>query len=205
MIHTSLLSFIAYQESKKGLGTSLNAFMKKIDGHGLQSDVTVIIKNYWNQSGKIIRGYRNINDHHISLIQNSFFNYDSESQKFNLIVPLPDNADNEDTKSNKKRTYINQINAIEFIQSEFKILVKFLENLSRAYGYKKSDLKYGYTSRNLLHEKEATFIQDLEKDQITPNGVILNYTVNNEIQAIVVAQYHNAKMVDKQFTFQYQQ
>lgn len=83
--------------------------------------ITLLSENYWKSYGKIIRRYRNIDQHEFSVL----YNYGID-RNHNFVVYLPDNPSERDFE---KITFDDKIDGITLIEKNFTIFHKYVEDL----------------------------------------------------------------------------
>ncbi len=105
--------------------SSLNKAMKKgLCSYGFSKEIHQAVKSYWDTGGKYLRDVRDINEHHLALVDYSYFKYENEPGQ--IVIYLPDNPE---VKSQKKFTYLNEIDAYESIASGFESLNALVESI----------------------------------------------------------------------------
>lgn len=91
--------------------SSLNKAIKKgLTKFGFSKSVEEKISDYWCNGGKYLRDVRDVNEHHLALVDCSFFKFDSDPGQ--IVIYLPDNPE---VKSPKRFTYTKEIDAFETI------------------------------------------------------------------------------------------
>jgi hypothetical protein len=83
--------------------------------------ITLLSENYWKDYGKIIRRYRNIDQHEFSVLYNYGIN---KNQDF--VVYLPDDPWEKDFE---KITFNDKIDGITLIENNFTIFHKYIEDI----------------------------------------------------------------------------
>jgi len=80
-----------------GVPKSLNDAMKKgLTTYGFSDKLAKLFINYWDETGKQIKNYRDMDQHYYSMIKHSYIQtYPDEK----LLIFLPDNPDNKSTTS----------------------------------------------------------------------------------------------------------
>ncbi len=136
-----ILSSIKFIQDKimqligKKLNLSLpNSMRKVISGGKKKCNLSVrifgLIRKYWVKSGKIVRTYRNIDQHHYNLVNNSFLESEPDER---ILINLPDNPE---VKKKEKSTYKEDIGAILFLEQAFLFLHDFIEELAENFRFK---------------------------------------------------------------------
>ena len=175
IIQNSIINIIAKQESKLGnkisLPNSMNDFVKKLDSFNVDQDLKNIIKKYWDENGINIKHYRDIDEHHNFLIKKVYVNNFIDKK---LLILLPDNPN---VQSYKKYTFKQQINALEFLKSEFDAIEKLLNTISQYYGYQQGEFHF-------------TFVVD----DSNPNNMTILYDLNNNKLTTLESFIHNNKI-----------
>lgn len=119
---------------KQEFKNKMREFMDKINTYKINSEVKYIIQGYWNAHGKLVRDYRNIDQHHYLLFdQTMIVNYENPK----LVILLPDNPITEkgNTTSFKNLSFEKRINFIDFIKNELYAINDLINNISKEYGY----------------------------------------------------------------------
>jgi len=178
VIQNSILNIISKEESKLknkiSLPSSMNDFVKKIETYSLNDFIKKEISNYWSSNGKLLKDYRDIDEHHNFLLDKVYI--DNFKDK-NLIILLPDNPN---VKSNKKYQFKKQINAFKFLLNEFIEIETLLNSISKYYNYAKGDFHYKY------------YIYDEN-----PNNMEINYDKNNDT-LVNIESYKNNSQIEQQ-------
>jgi len=104
--------------------SSNNKFLSKFPVE-IQNEV----EDYWNQNGKKIRKYRNLNQHEYDLLNLTYLQIEPEEK---LLVLLPDNP----YEKVENFTYHNSIDAFEFLKKSYMIFHNFVEEISKILGFK---------------------------------------------------------------------
>ena len=92
---------------KNEVPSSLNKAMKKgLKNYGFSDAIDKVFVEYWRNGGEYIRDVRDVNEHHLALVDQSFFKYEHDPGQ--VIVCFPDNPQ---VKSRSKFTYKEEIDA----------------------------------------------------------------------------------------------
>ncbi len=167
IIQNSILNIISKEESKRGnkisLPSSMNDFTKKIDKFSLNSTIKEHINTYWNSNGRLLKDYRDIDEHHNFLVDKVYI--DNFNDK-NLIILLPDNPN---VKSYKKYKFDKKINALEFLLKEFLEIEILLNSISKLYDYPEGDFHYKFyiydnnpNNMEIIYEKNNDTLMNME-------------------------------------------
>jgi len=117
--------------------SSLNKAMKKgLEKYGYPKEIAKAFDGYWKNGGKYIRNIRDVNEHHLALVDQSYFKYKSDPGQ--VIVCFPDNPE---AKSLSKFRYEREIDAFSTISSALKDLNDLLENVLKDLGIKSEEFK----------------------------------------------------------------
>ena len=156
-----LFLLLVSKEEKTNLAVarSLNDAMKvkqnshKIEKYGFNSEIVEIFKNYWDKSGSILKDYRDLDQHYLSIIKHTILQVDPTEK---LIILLPDNPNE---RSRRKVSYNKQIDGIDFIKKSFDEFHQFVETVARIYNYKatKYNQPFPIQIKKIVPNKEATF------------------------------------------------
>jgi len=115
---------------------SMSEFYKKLNKYDYlknNDEIKSTIKEYWNNHGIKIKGYRDFEQHF-----GVMYNHASIDKKTcELIIPLPDNPEE---KSSNKTTYDKNIDAISFVQEQFNEIQNLLETISEISGYQEEQV-----------------------------------------------------------------
>lgn len=105
--------------------SSLNKAMKKgVCHYGFSKSIEEKLKDYWENGGKYLRDVRDINEHHLALVDYSYFKYETEPGQ--VVIYLPDNPE---SKSPKRFTYLREIDAYDTIVSGFESINSLVETI----------------------------------------------------------------------------
>lgn len=118
----------------KKLKISLPASMNNLINKGrekyeLPVNIWRIIKRYWSKSGKLVKSYRDVDQHHFALITHSFLEL---KPKEKILVILPDNPE---IKNPLRFTYNKEIDAIRFLEQKFIEFNEYIEALAKEFGF----------------------------------------------------------------------
>jgi hypothetical protein len=97
------------------------------------------IEQYWNETGKLVRDYRHLDNYLYSLTTHSYIEVYPNKK---LIILLPDNPEIENSK---KFTYEQQIDAIPFLEVIFQNFHDFVEDVSAFFGYEPTYILQGWS------------------------------------------------------------
>ena len=115
---------------KISLPNSMNDLIRKgRENYDLEVNIWRIIKRYWTKSGKYIKIYRDVDQHHTALITHSFLEVDPIEK---ILVILPDNPEE---KSPLNFRYSKEIDAIRFLETHFIKFNFYIEELSKEFGF----------------------------------------------------------------------
>jgi len=89
-----------------------------------------IVRRYWTKTGKRIKLYRDVEQHHFIITTNIYL---TTTPEFRLLVMFPDNPE---IKKPEELTYIKEYDAFTYIKESFNNLHECLEELARGFGYK---------------------------------------------------------------------
>ena len=95
----------------------------------LPNNIKKLVNEYWDNSGKKVKQYRDIIQHHYPLVRKTYLQI---SPEIKIIILLPDNPDK---KAYKDALFNEKINAIDYIRSAFYEFHDLLESLSSEFGY----------------------------------------------------------------------
>lgn len=115
--------------------SSLNKAMKKgLDKYGYPKNIASLFSEYWSDGGKYLRDVRDVNEHHLALVDQSYFQYESDPGQ--VIVCFPDNPE---TKSPSRFQYQKEIDAFNTISDGLKDLNDLLEAALKELGVKSKE------------------------------------------------------------------
>lgn len=115
---------------KISLPTSMNDLIKKgREKYQLPVNIWRIIRRYWTKSGKFVKNYRDVDQHHIALITHSFLEIKPREK---ILVILPDNPE---IKVPLKFTYNKEIDAVRFLENQFIEFNHYIESLAKDFGF----------------------------------------------------------------------
>lgn len=181
IIQNSTVNIIAKQESKLGnkisLPNSMNDFVKKLDSFKIDQNLKNIVKKYWDENGIHIKHYRDIDEHHNFLIKKVYVNNFIDKK---LLILLPDNPN---VQSYKKYTFKKQINALEFLKSEFDAIEKLLNTISQHYGYQQGEFNFTFVVDD-SNPNNMTILYDLNNNKLTTLESFMHDNKINTFRAI---------------------
>ena len=94
---------------KEQLPSSMNkAIENTLERYNISPEICETIYGYWEQSGKLVKDYRDIDQHWHQIVNRTWLQLKPEKK---IIVILPDSKD--------KLTYMKKIDAIEFMEKSF--------------------------------------------------------------------------------------
>lgn len=128
------------------IAVSMNDACKKLEYYGLPSEIVERTLDYWNNHGKKLKGYRDIDQHHYSLVDHAYMQTKPERR---LVVLLPDDPAK---KGQKEATYYSEIDALQFLQESFQQLHQYVDDVARLMGYQPTPLE-----ANVWHGAGAEF------------------------------------------------
>lgn len=115
--------------------SSLNKAMKNgLEKYGYSKDIAAAFNHYWSNGGKYLRDVRDINEHHLALVDQSYFKYESDPGQ--VIVCFPDNPE---AKSPSKFRYENEIDAFNTISGGLKELNDLIDLTLKDLGIKSKE------------------------------------------------------------------
>lgn len=132
IIQNIIMKLIGKDLGINGIPNSFSDCIKKLDKYNLPDNICNEARRYWNIAGKEIRNYRDIDQHHHELIDNTLLQiYPIED----ILIYLPDNPQE---ASKRNFTYNEKKNAIPYFEFTFNELHNFVESIAQTLGYKKS-------------------------------------------------------------------
>jgi len=137
ILQNSLIMAIGAQAGRTGtLPNSLHDLIKKSTHYSwLDNRVLRVLIDYWEQAGKRLRDYRDVDQHFHILTQHSFLDLTVEPR---VRVILPDNPE---SKSPRIFTFAKGIDALEYCPAEFRRLHETVETVAEVFGYTPSKLQ----------------------------------------------------------------
>jgi len=103
------------------------AIKNTLEKYKIPSEISSLIYNYWEQSGKSIKDYRDMDQHWHQIVQRTWLQLEPEKK---IIVILPD--------SKHELTYEKKINALELLEKSFYDYHELVEKISEFLGYDKN-------------------------------------------------------------------
>lgn len=100
------------------------AINRTLEKFNIPEEICSLIYNYWSETGKMVKDYRDIDQHWHQIVSKSWLQLKPERK---IVVLLPD--------SKHQFTYKKGINAIEFMETSFKSFHEMTENVSELLGY----------------------------------------------------------------------
>lgn len=176
---------ILSKELKKSLPASLEQFIKGNNiKYRVENKYFQIVRRYWVKTGKRIKKYRDVEQHHFILTTDVFL---SSNPKFNLLVMLPDNPE---VKQPEKLTYVKEYNAILYMEQSFENLHSCIEDLAREFGHnpKKFSASINLDSTRDLINKSGTIAAMIDNLEFM-SGIIFG----NDKGRIVLKPFHLKK------------
>lgn len=103
------------------------AINRTLEKFNIPEEICELIYKYWDEIGKKVKDYRDIDQHWHRIGTKSWLQLKPERK---IVVLLPD--------SKHQFTYNKKINAIEFMETSFKSFHEMIENVSKLLGYKEN-------------------------------------------------------------------
>ena len=114
--------------------SSLNKAMKKgLKKYGYPEKIGSAFAAYWSNGGEYIRDLRDVNEHHLALVDQSYFKYEGDPGQ--VIVCFPDNPK---VKSRLKFTYQEEIDAYTTIAYSLKEIHTLMDGVLKYLGIEKN-------------------------------------------------------------------
>ncbi|QQR75037.1 MAG: hypothetical protein IPJ17_05500 [Holophagales bacterium] len=131
VLQNSLLAAAASQIGRPGtVPASLNEFLKKRSHYTwFDGAVATLLQGYWDDGGRTLRDFRDVDQHFYVLTQHSFLDLGSEPA---LRIFLPDNPD---TKSPRQFTFAKEIDALTYCQREYSRFHDLTEAIAAHFGF----------------------------------------------------------------------
>ncbi len=125
----------------KKLNISLPSSMRRLikrgnKEYGIPSKIFYIIRRYWTKSGKKVRNYRDIDQHHFALITHSSLIIKPD---YKLEILLPDNPE---VKRIEEFSYNKATDALKFLEENFFALHDFIDELASEFGFKDTPFQF---------------------------------------------------------------
>lgn len=137
IMQNSILRMAAKErKSNHAIPKSMKDVMKNLDKYDLGEDISDIAKQYWDSSGKLVRAYRNLDQHYYAMIHHTFLQtYPEEC----VLIFLPDDPlkQGKDDAAFKK-----EIDAIKYIRSAFSEFHNFADNIASTLGFEPLKLSH---------------------------------------------------------------
>lgn len=125
--------------------SSLNKAMKKgLKKYGYPENIDLAFADYWSNGGEYIRDVRDVNEHHLALVDQSYFKYESDPGQ--VIVCFPDNPQ---VKSPSRFTYQNEIDAFTSITSSLKDMNMLMDDILESLGFEEKQYEPSISFGNL--------------------------------------------------------
>ncbi|MBN1214481.1 MAG: hypothetical protein JXA99_03460 [Candidatus Lokiarchaeota archaeon] len=153
-----------YYDYKKKKNKIISLFPKPLQ--------TLLI-NYWENHGKFIRQYRNLDQHQYQLYYHSFYKLKPNEE---YVIYLPDEINRNMALHEIK--YKNKIVALDFFEKEFKAFHDFVEEMLEKIKIQPSEIQPGSSFRPLEHLKNYKN-GDIISTMIIGNETIV-FRINNE-------------------------
>ena len=172
---------ILSKELKKSLPASLEQFIKgNSDKFHVENKYFQIVRRYWAKTGKRIKKYRDVEQHHFILTTDVFLIL---NPKFKLLIMLPDNPE---VKKQEKLTYEKEYNAMIYMEQSFENLHSCIEDLAREFGYKPQKFS-------------ASINLDSTRDLINKSGTIAALIDNLEFMSGIIFGNDKGRLTLKPF------
>lgn len=110
---------------KASVPSSLRTAIKKgIENYGFSDYVAQVLVDYWESSGALVRGFRDLNEHFVALVDHTYFTYECDPGQILILLP-----DNPEEKSPEKFTYEQCIDAFATISKSLRELDEILTQM----------------------------------------------------------------------------
>lgn len=112
---------------------SLNEAIKNgLYKYGFKKEIEDLFISYWNEGGKLVKDYRDIDQHYYSIAKRCYI---ETAPKKRILFFLPDSPND---KSQEGINFQKEVNAIEFFRQEFFRIHDFVENVASCFGFGKA-------------------------------------------------------------------
>ena len=142
----------------------------EIHNEKLPNNIKKLVNEYWDNSGKKVKQYRDIIQHHYLLVRKTYLQI---SPEIKIIILLPDNPDK---KAYKDALFNEKINAIDYVRSAFYEFHDLLESLSSEFGYEPKPFQ-----QELRLDK---YINTKNKSDLGTIGLMINSSIGNKAKRI---------------------
>lgn len=124
------LSVLAVElELKEKPPKNMNRAIKNtLEKYDIPSELCRILYNYWNHIGKLIKEYRDMDQHWHQIVQKTWLQLEPDKK---IVVVLPD--------SKYELTYEKNVSALEFMEKAFYEFHEMVEKVSELLGYTKTE------------------------------------------------------------------
>jgi hypothetical protein len=118
----------------------------------LSEEVWNILEQYWNETGKYLRSYRNLDYYLFSLTTHAYLEVEPKEK---IVILLPDNPEIEDIRLFR---YEQQLDAIRFLEKAFENFHNIVEMISASFNYSPTHILQGWSfiSYEYLPAKKGT-------------------------------------------------
>jgi len=136
------------------------------------------VRDYWSQSGAELRNYRDIDQHHTVLIEQSYLQVEPEEK---LVVLLPDNPSE---KSTKRFSFSKQREALPYFVDAYSRVHRFIDGVAELLGFPAEQLE-----QPIIWGQAIDVIKGLERtlclmiwDTVRGTGVEMGQTADQRIR-----------------------
>lgn len=159
------------KKMKISLPASMNNLIKNgREKYELPVNIWRIVKRYWSKSGKLVKDYRDIDQHHLALITHSFLEIKPNEK---ILVLLPDNPE---IKNPLEFTYNKEIDAIRFFEHKFIEFNEYIEALAKEFGFRPTPI---FPSWDLNHYGDLSGKKGTMAVMIDINGRLLHLNISS--------------------------
>ena len=132
---------------KQSVDSSLADAIKKVESYGLTKKLSVAIKDYWENGGKQVVDYRDVDQHFSTVVKHAYIQIHSNKEELLVLIP-----DNPEVKSPKKFEFSTNRNALDYFRDSYFRLNKLVENMGKILGINPHSIDQPYDMNNVAIE-----------------------------------------------------
>lgn len=132
---------------KQSVDSSLADAVKKVEGYGLMTELSLLIKDYWKDGGRQLVDYRDVDQHFSTVVKHAYIQIDLNKEKLLVLIP-----DNPEVKSSKKFDFSSNRNALDYFRDSYFKLNKLIENMGKVLKIIPHSIDQSYNMDNVAIE-----------------------------------------------------
>jgi len=122
------------QPCKDQAPNHLSDAMKNLSKYKINPHIHRLLTEYWNNGGKELKKYRDLDVHHYAIIRHSFLQASPDEK---ILIFLPDSPEEKNSNARKHATFKLERDAVPYFRDQFYKFHKCAEETAETLGYPK--------------------------------------------------------------------